>query len=34
MMTLSDGVLTEVWSLDDEINLLTQLGMELTRAEP
>jgi predicted ester cyclase len=29
MVTVIDGVLTEVWSLDDEINLLSQLGMEL-----
>jgi len=30
MATVIDGVLTEVWSLDDEINLYKQLGMELT----
>jgi len=29
MVTVIDGALTEVWSLDDEINLLSQLGMEL-----
>ncbi len=29
MMTVVDGVLTEVWSLDDEINLFSQLGMEV-----
>ena len=29
MVTVIDGVLTEVWSLDDEINLRSQLGMEL-----
>jgi len=29
MATVIDGVLTEVWSLDDEINLRKQLGMEL-----
>ena len=29
MATVIDGALTEVWSLDDEINLLSQLGMEL-----
>jgi predicted ester cyclase len=28
MMTVIDGVLTEVWSLDDVINVLSQLGME------
>ena len=28
MVTVIDGVLTEVWSLDDEINLRSQLGME------
>ncbi len=32
MMTVIDGVLTEAWSLDDELNLLSQLGMELTPA--
>jgi len=30
MATVIDGVLTEVWSLDDEIELFRQLGMELT----
>ena len=30
MMTVIDGVLTEGWNLDDEINLYSQLGMELT----
>ena len=29
MVTVIDGVLTEVWSLDDEINLRSQLRMEL-----
>jgi len=29
MVTVVDGVLTEVWSLDDEINLFSQLGWEL-----
>ena len=32
MMTVIDGVLTEAWSLDDEINLFKQLGMEFTPA--
>ena len=30
MAIVIDGVLTEVWSLDDEISLFSQLGMELT----
>ncbi len=30
MATVIDGVLTEVWSLDDEINLFSQLGLGLT----
>ncbi len=34
MGTVIDGVLTEVWSLDDEINLFLQLGMELVPASP
>ena len=34
MMTVVDGVLTEVWSLDDEINLFSQLGLELTPVSP
>ncbi len=33
MMTVVDGVLMEVWSLDDEINLFLQLGMELVPKE-
>ena len=34
MFTAIDGVLTEGWSLDDEINLFSQLGMELTPVSP
>lgn len=30
--TVNDSVLKEVWSLDDEINLFSQLGMELVPA--
>ena len=32
MMTINNGVLTEVWSLDDEVNLFKQLGIEFTPA--
>ena len=29
MLTVADGVLTEVWSVDDNLKLMSQLGMEL-----
>jgi hypothetical protein len=32
--TIVDGVLTEAWSVDDNLNLMSQLGMELTAAPP
>ncbi len=28
-MTVADGVLTEVWFIDDDLNLMSQLGMEV-----
>ena len=34
MLKVVDGMVTESWSIDDNLNLMSQLGMELVPASP
>ena len=34
MLKVVDGMVTEAWSIDDNLNLISQLGMELVPASP
>ena len=34
MLKVVDGMVTEAWSIDDNLNLMSQLGMELVPASP